>query len=508
MTEKASQKPLVLCILDGWGLNPDATHNAIAQAKTPNFNALWKGCPHTTLRADGLAVGLPEGQFGNSEVGHTNIGAGRVVMQDLPRISFACRDGSLAKNPTLLGFIDRMHKMGGTVHLMGLISDGGVHAHLEHVVALAQILDAHAIPVAIHAFTDGRDTPPTSALGYMRDMLRALPPQVKVATVSGRFYAMDRDNRWERVQSAWQAIVRGKGLAANDAMKAIQQSYTKHELDEFIKPTVIGDYMGFQPGDGLLMANFRSDRAREILRALVMPHFTGFDRGVYTPLADCVGMVEYADDLNTHMPVLFPSEKLIDLLGETLAAANLKQIRAAETEKYPHVTFFFNGGREEAFIGEERLLVPSPKVATYDLQPEMSAIALTDQLIPKLADTDVVILNYANPDMVGHTGDVAATIRAVETVDACLGRLAAAISDLNGVLVVTADHGNADLMFDVATGQPHTAHTTNPVPFIIAGAETEIHLRTGGVLGDIAPTLLALLGLEQPTAMTGKNLIV
>jgi 2,3-bisphosphoglycerate-independent phosphoglycerate mutase len=501
-----NQKPLILCILDGWGLNPSKKYNAIEAAHTPNFDLLWKGCPHTTLRADGLAVGLPEGQFGNSEVGHTNIGAGRVVMQDLPRITLACQDGTLARNEELIDFIEELRVSGGTAHLMGLISDGGVHAHQDHMIALAEILVKQDIPVVIHAFTDGRDTPPNSALAYMRDFIKQLPNNVKIVSVCGRFFAMDRDNRWERVQQAWQAIVRGKGLQAPDAMKAIQQSYTKHEMDEFIKPTIIGDYMGFQPGDGLLMANFRSDRAREILRALVQKNFTSFDRGVYSPLTNCVGMVEYADDLNPYLKTLFKSETLDDLLGETLAKSGLRQIRAAETEKYPHVTFFFNGGREEPFPNEERLLVASPKVATYDLKPEMSAVELTDRLIPMLAHTDVVILNYANPDMVGHTGDMQATTKAVETVDACLGRLAAAISDLEGVLVVTADHGNADLMLDEKTGQPHTAHTTNPVPFIIAGTENYT-LKENGALGDIAPTLLALLNIEKPAAMTGKSLI-
>lgn len=500
-------KPLVLCILDGWGLNPSPEHNAIAQAKTPNFDLLWNKCPRTTLRADGLHVGLPDGQFGNSEVGHTNIGAGRVVMQDLPRITQACRDGSLARNAGLMEFVSQMNMSGGAAHLMGLLSDGGVHSHQEHLLALAKILDQFEIPVVMHLFTDGRDTPPNSALGYVRDFMAQLPSDISVGTVSGRFYAMDRDNRWDRVQAAWQAIVHGKGLKANSAMNAVQSSYTRHEMDEFVKPTVIGDYQGFEMGDGVLMANFRSDRVREICRALVGEHFNNFDRGLYIPPKISACMTEYAEDLSRAMKVLFPTESLTGLFGEIVADAGLKQLRAAETEKYPHVTFFFNGGREVPYAGEERLLVPSPKVATYDLQPEMSAIPLTDQLLQRLDKQDVVILNYANPDMVGHSGDMAATIRAVETVDACLGRLARKVSDLDGILVVTADHGNADLMLDVKTGQPYTAHTTNPVPFIVAGSDKVTALREGGTLGDIAPTLLQILDVEQPASMTGKSLV-
>ncbi len=501
------RKPLVLCILDGWGLNPVSENNAIALAKTPNFDKLWKYFPHTTLRTDGLAVGLPEGQFGNSEVGHTNIGAGRVVLQDLPRISKACHDGTLAHNPELLKFIQKMQISGGAVHLMGLVSDGGVHAHSEHILSLAKILDTHGLDVVVHIFTDGRDTPPNSALVQIRDFVQQLPPSVRIGTVSGRYYAMDRDTRWNRTQAAWQAIVHAKGLQSANALSAIQQSYVRHELDEFIKPTVLAGYEGLQLGDGLLMANFRSDRARQILRALVLPQFNSFDRGVYRPLANILGMVSYADDLNPYIPILFPPEALTDLFGEVIANAGLKQLRAAETEKYPHVTFFFNGGREDVFANEERLLVPSPRVATYDMQPEMSAIPLTDQLIKKLEDVDVVILNYANADMVGHTGDLHAAVRAVETVDQCLGRIAAAVSEREGILLVTADHGNADQMIDPKTGQPHTAHTTNPVPFIVAGCETVHALREGGVLGDIAPTMLQLLNLPQPAAMTGKSLI-
>jgi 2,3-bisphosphoglycerate-independent phosphoglycerate mutase len=500
-----SKKPLVLCILDGWGMASPAADNAVYQAKTPHFDRLWETCPRTTLRTDGLAVGLPEGQFGNSEVGHTNIGAGRVVMQDLPRITLACDDGSLATNSALQSFIAALKSSGGAAHLMGLVSDGGVHAHQYHIAVLARILDAAGIKTYVHIFTDGRDTPPNSAAAYVADFVGQLPAGVTVASVSGRFYAMDRDNRWERVSTAFHAIVNGIGVRAASAREAIEKSYAAGEMDEFIKPAVIGGYAGMADKDGIVMANFRSDRAREILRALVAEDFTGFDRGDFTPVATALGAVEYADDLNRRMGVMFPSVSMDDIFGEVVAAAGLRQLRAAETEKYPHVTFFFNGGREEPYAGEERLMVASPKVATYDLQPEMSAPELTDKLLAILPQQDVVILNFANPDMVGHTGILPAVIRAVETVDTCLGRIADAVAGLGGTLLVTADHGNAEQTFDPLTGQPHTAHTTNPVPFIVCGAS--VKLRDGGVLADIAPTMLQMLGVPQPENMTGRSLI-
>lgn len=501
-----STKPILLCILDGWGLAPASADNAVSQARTPTFDRLWAECPHTTLRTDGLAVGLPEGQFGNSEVGHTNIGAGRVVMQDLPRITAACRDGSLAKNASLLSFIEQMKKSGGAVHLMGLLSDGGVHAHQEHISALAKIFSDSGLVVHVHVFTDGRDTPPNSGAGYLEAFEKTLPPRVSVATVSGRFYAMDRDNRWERVAKAWGAIVRGEGRAVATAAQAIADSYAANETDEFIQPSVVAGYAGLNPADGVLMANYRSDRVREIMRALVQPAFDGFDRGAFVPVRHATGMAEYADDLNKVMGVLFRPQSMEQIFGQVVADAGLRQLRAAETEKYPHVTFFFNGGREQPFENEERLLVASPKVATYDLQPEMSAIELTDKLLELIPEKDVIILNFANPDMVGHTGVMSAAVKAVETVDTCLGRIAGLIADLGGVLLVTADHGNCEKMFDAETGQAYTAHTTNPVPFIVQGVEG-ITLRKGGVLADIAPTMLALLGVAQPAEMTGRSLI-
>lgn len=504
------RNPVLLCILDGWALNPTSENNAVALANTPHFDSLWNGNPHTTLRADGLFVGLPEGQFGNSEVGHTNIGAGRVVMQELPRITLAVKDGSLAKNDRLLGYIADLKKAGGTAHVMGLVSPGGVHAHQDHIVGVIKILASHDVPVIIHIFADGRDTPPASAKEYVTQFMKNIDglENVSVGTVSGRYYAMDRDNRWERVSLAWNAIVNADGLHAATALDAIEQSYAKNEQDEFIKPTVIGDYKGLQANDGLLMANYRTDRAREILRALVQPDFKDFDRGSFTPPALNIGMVDYADDLNPFVKTIFPPESMDSLLGEVVAANGKTQLRTAETEKYPHVTFFFNGGREQPYEGEERILVASPKVATYDLQPEMSAPELTDKLVDAInsGKFDFIVLNYANPDMVGHTGDLKAAIKAVETVDTGLGRIHDAIRAQDGVLLVTADHGNADQMVDPVTKQPHTAHTTFPVPFIIAGSDVKA-LRSDGKLGDIAPTVLQLLGIKQPDVMTGKSLI-
>jgi 2,3-bisphosphoglycerate-independent phosphoglycerate mutase len=501
------KKPLLLCILDGWGLSDKAEYNAIAKAHTPVYDRLWQNFPHTTLRTDGLAVGLPEGQFGNSEVGHTNIGAGRIVMQDLPRITQAVQDGTLAQNPALLDFIAALKQSGGTAHLMGLVSDGGVHAHQDHIAALAQILDAAGVKTCLHIFTDGRDTPPTSAAGYVAKLTADLPGTVTVATVCGRFYAMDRDKRWERVAQAFDAIAHGQGAAFDTEVAAIDAAYANNDTDEFIKPSVIGGYQGMQAGDGVLTANFRSDRIREILQALVLPDFADFDRGDFTPVQNVATMTVYADYFEPYVKVLFRPQTMDNIFGEVVARAGLKQLRAAETEKYPHVTFFFNGGREEPYEGEERLLVASPKVATYDLQPEMSAVALTDRLLEKLPEQDVVILNFANPDMVGHTGSLEAAIKAVETVDACLGRIAAAIEALGGVLLVIADHGNAEQMFDEATGQPHTAHTTNPVPCILAGYRGNLALRSGGVLADVAPTMVHILGLQKPAEMTGASLL-
>ncbi len=506
-----TKKPVILCILDGWGINPSPENNAIAMAQTPNFDQLQKDNPHTLLHADGGYVGLPDGQFGNSEVGHLNIGAGRIVMQDLPRITHAIQQDTLKDNPAMQNFIKKMMDQKGTIHLMGLVSDGGVHAHIDHMIALAQLLCKAGLSVNIHVFTDGRDTPPKSAMGYIQTVQDAIKnfPTIRIATVSGRFYAMDRDNRWERVEKAYNAIAKGDGADFESAESVIKTAYLNDITDEFIEPSVIDDYAGIAPQDGLVFANFRTDRAREILRALTLPNFTDFDRGTAPIVTSALGMVNYADDLNEVMTTLFPPETMTGLLGDIVSKAGMKQLRAAETEKYPHVTFFFNGGEETPYMGEDRLLIPSPKVKTYDLQPEMSAIELTDQLVEKITEKtyDMIIINYANPDMVGHTGDIPATIKAVETVDACVGRLAKAINNVGGVLLITADHGNADLMVDPNTGEPHTAHTTNRVPFIMVGANNDLELNTNGKLGDIAPTILTLLNIQKPQEMTGTCLI-
>lgn len=497
-----SKKPVLLCILDGWGERDERDDNAIAQAHTPTMDRLRAHYPRGVLSASEQDVGLPSGQMGNSEVGHMNIGAGRVVMQDLPRIDAAITDGTLANNAALQEFIAALQKSGGTAHLLGLASDGGVHAHHKHIRALAAILAQAGVPVALHLFTDGRDVPPKSAQPFLCD----LPT---IATLSGRYYAMDRDQRWDRVQKAYEAMVHGTGTCAADAASAIDQAYGAGLTDEFILPTVIGDYKGMQPGDGVLMANFRADRARQLLHALLDPAFAGFARRI-PQLAAALGMVEYSDALNAFLPAMFPKQTLEDNLGELVAKAGMTQLRIAETEKYAHVTFFFSGGREEPYHGEERILVASPKVATYDLQPEMSAHEVTDRLVAAIDSGrfDLIVVNYANTDMVGHSGDITAAIKAVEAVDACLARVADAIDRSGGVMLITADHGNAECMHDHDENQPHTAHTLNNVPCIVAGpAFTGAATLPQGVLADIAPTLLALLRLPQPTVMTGRNLL-
>jgi len=511
-------KPVVLCILDGWGERRAAADNAVSSADTPNLDKFRSLAAQagmmSRLQASEDHVGLPHGQMGNSEVGHTNIGAGRVVMQDLPRINAAVADGTLATNPALKYIIDRLKASGGTCHLAGLLSPGGVHSHSSHLMALTEILSAAGIPVAIHAFLDGRDTPPKSGLDYMTVFLSCIEDLkgVRVATVCGRYYAMDRDNRWDRVEQAYRALVDAEGGREPDALAAITGGYGRGETDEFIRPSVIGDYGGMNDGDGLLMANFRADRAREILTALVDPGFDGFQRTRKVDFAARLGMISYSSHLDGFLAILFPSGELKNILGEVVADAGMKQLRIAETEKYAHVTFFFNGGRERVFDGEERIMVPSPKVATYDLKPEMSAVEVTDRLVEAIAGGtfDLIIVNYANGDMVGHSGVMAAAIKAVETVDACLGSLNNAVTAAGGVLLVTADHGNCEQMQDNSkdTSQPHTAHTINPVPLIMLNAPPWVQgsLRDGA-LSDIAPTLLALMGLEQPAEMTGRSLI-
>ncbi len=500
-------KPVVLCILDGWGLSEDRSANAPALARTPHFDAIMQAAPHARLITHGPDVGLPRGQMGNSEVGHTNIGAGRVVAMDLGQIDLAIEDGGFYENPALLGFIDRLRASGGTAHLLGVMSDGGVHGHLDHVVAAATAIARAGVPVALHAITDGRDVAPKSAYGYLGQLTERLPDGVRIVTVSGRYFAMDRDNRWDRINEAYDAMIRGRGGHAATAHAAITAAYNRSESDEFISPTVIGDFAGVADGDGVFCLNFRADRAREILAAIGQPDFDGFDTGRRPDLAALLGMVDYSDAHAGYMTTAYPKAEIVNTLGAWVAARGRRQFRLAETEKYPHVTFFLNGGKEAPEPGEDRYMAPSPKVATYDLQPEMSAGEVTDRFVRAIGeDYDLIVTNYANPDMVGHTGDLDAAIRACEAVDRGLGRVRAALDEAGGAMIVTADHGNCEVMVDPGTGGPHTAHTLNPVPVALVGGPAGATLRDGR-LSDLAPTLLALMGLPTPPEMTGESLI-
>src|SRR5262245_18028115 len=509
MAPKSPQKrrPVMLVILDGWGWREDDADNAVRQAKTPTFDTLWTAGPRGFLRTSGKDVGLPDGQMGNSEVGHLNIGAGRVVMQDLPRITDAIATSEIKKAPALTDLIAKLKASGGTCHLLGLVSPGGVHSHQDHCAALAKILAAAGVPAMVHALTDGRDTPPQSAGDDLKRLTAALPPSVKVATVIGRYYAMDRDKRWERVKKAYDAIVDADGKTFPDPQAAIADAYANKLFDEFIPASVIGDYRGMKDGDGVLCFNFRADRVREILAAMLDPAFDGFPRKRAVKFAAAVGMAQYSDELDKLMATIFPSQTFPNILGEVVANAGRTQLRMAETEKYPHVTYFLNGGREQPYEGEQRIMVPSPKVATYDLQPEMSAPELTDKAVEaiKSGQYDLIVLNYANPDMVGHTGSLPAAIKACETVDTGLGRIADAIRKAGGALLVTADHGNCEMMRDPATGGPHTSHTTNPVPVLLMGGGNAG--LSEGRLADVAPTLLELMDLPAPAEMTGGSLL-
>ena len=507
------KQPLMLMILDGWGNNPNPENNAVALANTPNMTRLCRDYPCTAIGTSGMAVGLPEGQMGNSEVGHLNIGAGRTVYQDLTRISKAIVDGDFFTNPLLLECMTKVKATGGRLHLSGLLSDGGVHSHITHLYALVEMAKKAGVKeLFIHTLLDGRDTPPKSGAGYL-EQLEAELKKIgfgKVATVMGRYYAMDRDNRWERVEKAYRAIISGEGNRADSSAEAIRWSYREDVNDEFVIPTVINGVDGkVLDGDGFIFFNFRSDRAREITRALALDDFDGFQRGIRPRLAEYVCMTEY--DATFGLPIAFAPEELTNIFGEIISKAGLTQLRIAETEKYAHVTFFFNGGSEIPFTGEERALIASPKeVATYDEKPEMSAFLVTDELLTRLDSGafDVIILNLANADMVGHTGILPAAIKAIEAVDDCVGRLTHKVLALGGRGLITADHGNAETMVD-ETGGPHTAHTCNPVPFILVDdARKHAELRTGGILADLAPTILGILGIPQPKEMTGTSLIV
>ena len=503
-------KPVVLSILDGWGARSDAEANAPVLAHTPNFDLIMQQCPNTQLITHGRDVGLPTGQMGNSEVGHTNIGAGRVVAMDLGQIDLAIEDGSYANNPALMDYIGSLKNTGGRAHVMSLISDGGVHGHIAHLIATLRILTDAGVPVVLHAITDGRDVAPSSAADFLDRLIGDLPNGVQIGTVTGRYFAMDRDNRWERVATAYDAIAHGVSeVRADTVEEAIKSNYAAGVSDEFIPATVLGEYQGAQDGDAFFCMNFRADRAREILRAIGETEFDEFDVGTRPQWSMVLGMVEYSASHNHYMRTCFPKQKLVNTLGEWVAKSGKSQFRLAETEKYPHVTFFLNGGKEQPEEGEARYMAPSPKVATYDLQPEMSAGEVTDQFVKAIeAGYDLIVTNYANPDMVGHTGDLNAAIKACEVVDQGLGRVLAALENAGGAMIVTADHGNCETMIDPETGGPHTAHTINLVPAVLVGGDANTTLRNGGRLADLAPTLLDLMQLDKPTEMTGESLLV
>ena len=505
------KKPLALIIMDGFGLRKETDGNAIAAAKHPNLDRLGATCPHTQIGASGMDVGLPDGQMGNSEVGHTNMGAGRIVYQELTRITKSIEDGEYLSNPVLLHAMENAKKPGAALHLMGLLSDGGVHSHIRHLFGLIEMAKKMGVEkVYIHCFMDGRDVPPTSGAEYIEELQKELEKTGvgKIATVSGRYYAMDRDNRWERVVKAYDAMVNGEGVKAPDPAAMMRQSYADGVTDEFIVPAVVTEGAEVKSGDSVIFFNFRPDRARELTRTLVDPDFAGFERKKgFFPLT-YICMTQY-DATMPNVEVAYAPQSLANTFGEYISKNGLTQLRIAETEKYAHVTFFFNGGVEAPYPGEDRALIPSPKVATYDLQPEMSAYLVTDEVVKRIRSGkyDVIILNYANCDMVGHTGVFEAAVKAVEAVDTCLGRTLAAIEEMGGRAFVTADHGNADMMTD-EEGNPFTAHTTNPVPFIAVGfPEGTKLLPHGGRLADIAPTMLQALGLPQPAEMTGRSML-
>ena len=510
-----SKKPTVLMILDGYGLNDNCQHNAVCEAKTPVMDQLMKEYPFVKGEASGMAVGLPEGQMGNSEVGHLNMGAGRIVYQELTRITKEIQDGDFFKNEALLAAVKNAKEHDSALHLFGLLSDGGVHSHITHVYGLLELAKKEGLSkVYVHCFLDGRDTPPTSGKEY----IQALNDEMKkigvgeAVSVMGRYYAMDRDNRWDRVEKAYNALTKGEGVHAQCAVCAVKDSYANDVTDEFVLPTVVvkdGKPVGrIQDGDSVIFFNFRPDRAREITRAFCDDDFTGFDREKKLDLT-YVCFTDYDETIQNKL-VAFHKVSISNTFGEFLAANNMKQARIAETEKYAHVTFFFNGGVEEPNEGEDRILVKSPKVATYDLKPEMSAYEVCDKLVEAIKSDkyDVIIINFANPDMVGHTGVENAAIKAIEAVDECVGKAVAAIKEVNGQMFICADHGNAEQLVDYKTGEPFTAHTTNPVPFILVNADPAYKLREGGCLADIAPTLIELMGMQQPAEMTGKSLLV
>ncbi len=507
-------KVTMLMILDGFGDNQNKDGNAIKLANTPNIDKLMKKYPNTDIYTSGLHVGLPEGQMGNSEVGHTNIGAGRIVYQELTRITKAIEDGDFFSNQELIAAIENCKKNNSKLHILGLVSDGGVHSHIRHLYGLLELAKRRDFEdVYVHCFLDGRDTPPASAEGYIVKLQEKMKEKGvgKIASISGRFYAMDRDKRWQRVQKCYDALVNGEGIKANSAEKAIEDSYQKEVFDEFVEPTVIcnneGPVAKIEENDSVIFFNFRPDRAREITRAIVDKDFNEFETKKMNVYFVC--FTSY-DETMPNVHIAFKKEVLHNTFGEVVSKAGLTQLRIAETEKYAHVTFFFNGGEEKQYPGEDRILVPSPKVETYDQKPEMSAYEVTDKVVDALENDkyDVVVLNFANTDMVGHTGSLEAAIKAVEAVDECVGKIVKVIEEKKGNLIITADHGNAEQMIDYKTGEPHTAHTTNPVPIILVSANPEYKLKENGKLADLAPTMLDLMGIEQPKEMTGESLLV
>lgn len=502
-------KPTLLLILDGWGLAPAGPGNAPSLARTPHMDRLMQQASHSQLAASGREVGLPAGYIGNSEVGHLNIGAGRVVYQDMTRIDVALEDGSLQSNAVFLDLVQRVKTSGGRLHLAGLLSDGGVHSHIQHLIALARIADARGVPVRIHCFMDGRDTAPQGGAAYLEQLESALSglKDAHIASLCGRFYAMDRDKRWDRVEQAWNLLVHGQGQRADSALAAIQAAYAAGLGDEFVKPTLLRDDGCILSADGLFLFNFRADRMRELVQAFIRPDFADFARGTVPQLAGLATMTAY--DATFDLPVAFPKDTVRQGLGEVVSALGLRQLRLAETEKYPHVTYFFNGGLETPFDGEERIMLPSPRdVATYDLKPEMSARAVTDAFVSAWESGvySLVVCNLANGDMVGHTGIVPAAVAACEVVDECVGRMEQAVLAVDGRMIIIADHGNCEVMLD-PQGHPQTAHTTNPVPFIVVEKNTSYNLANGR-LADVAPTILDLWKVEKPAAMTGNSLII
>ncbi|MGB6976511.1 MAG: 2,3-bisphosphoglycerate-independent phosphoglycerate mutase [Gammaproteobacteria bacterium] len=505
-----AHRPMTLIVLDGWGYREDTHSNAIVSANIPFWQQLWQNYPHTLLAASGTDVGLPPGQIGNSEVGHLHMGAGRLVPQDLRRIDISIENGDFFKNPTLTHAVEQAIKTDKAIHIFGLLSRGGVHSHERHIIPMVELAARHgAKKVYVHAFLDGRDVPPKSAMSSLAKMEEKLHTLGcgRIATIIGRYYAMDRDQRWERTQQAYDLLTLGKAnYHAPNARSGLQMAYERNETDEFVKPTVIGDpAITVNDGDVVIFMNFRADRVRQLTRAFIDPNFQGFTRSKRPHLAAYVSLTEYSADLKTQ--VAYSLQSLTNVFGEYLARLGYKQLRIAETEKYAHVTYFFNGGREEVFPGEDRILVSSPKVATYDLQPEMSATELTDRLVTAIRSKqyDAIICNYANPDMVGHTGDFKATVKAVETIDTCLKRVIEALHEVGGETIITSDHGNAELMFNTDNNQPHTAHTELPVPCLYVGRKA-VPTTSLGRLYDIAPTLLHLMNLPVPTEMTGQNL--